>query len=515
MKKMHKCLMLLLFATHVIIASPLAQQSSSNETRTLIVFFDGLRPDYITAEAMPNLYAFKQKGSYGKQHHSVFPTVTRVNASSYSTGSYPGTHGLLGNSVYFPEVSKNSSLNTGEYEDLDKIVAATHGKLLTAVSLGEILQSVGKKMMVFSSGSTGQAMMQNHTVSGGAVINPTMILPASFKETVINDLGPAPAASKPNTARHKWVTDALIKYGLAADGPMVSAIWFSDPDGTAHSDGIGSPTAMASIRSVDEQFGRIVKEMEIRGLTPFFNIMISTDHGFVTHIGKEGLSDFLIKQGFKKDKQSDDVVLAGGAIYVKDHDKEVIQKIIRSLQGQEWTGAIFTKGNKPGDMKGSVEGTLSFASIHWDHPDRAADILVDVNWNDTKNSAGYEGASYSGGVAGHGSLSPYEVHIPLIVSGPGFKKGIELDAPTSNVDIVPTLLYLHHIPVPASMDGRVISELLVSPGKNKIEKVKKETITTIAKTEWGTYELQLERSVIGKYIYVDYSKVKRTTATAK
>jgi predicted AlkP superfamily pyrophosphatase or phosphodiesterase len=514
MKKLDKYIIVVII---VLLASRFSMhaQNATKETRTLIVFFDGLRPDYITAEAMPNLYAFKQQGSYGKQHHSVFPTVTRVNASSYSTGSYPGTHGLLGNSVYFPEVSKNSSFNTGEYEDLDKIVAATHGKLLTAVSLGEILQSVGKKMMVFSSGSTGQAMMQNHTVSGGAVINPTMILPASFKETVINDLGPAPAGSKPNTARHKWVTDALIKYGLAADGPMVSAIWFSDPDGTAHSDGIGSPTAMASIRSVDEQFGRILKEIAAKGLTPFFNIMISTDHGFVTHIGKEGLSDFLIKQGFKKDKQSDDVVLAGGAIYVKDHDKEIIQKIIRSLQGQEWAGAIFTKGNKPGDMKGWVEGTLSFASIHWDHPDRAADILVDVNWNDTKNAAGYEGASYSGGVAGHGSLSPYEVHIPLIVSGPGFKKGIELDAPTSNVDIVPTLLYLHHIPVPASMDGRVINELLVSPGKNKAEKMKKETITTIAKTEWGTYELQLERSVIGKYIYVDYSKVKRTTATAK
>src|SRR6185503_1533124 len=80
--------------------------------RTLIVFFDGLRPDYITPQGMPNVYAFSKTGCYGKQHHSVFPTVTRVNASSYSTGSYPGTHGLMGNTVYFPQVDSRKGLNT-------------------------------------------------------------------------------------------------------------------------------------------------------------------------------------------------------------------------------------------------------------------------------------------------------------------------------------------------------------------------------------------------------------------
>jgi arylsulfatase A-like enzyme len=254
--------------------------------------------------------------------------------------------------------------------------------------------------------------------------------------------------------------------------------------------------------------------LSVKGLTDRFNILISTDHGFVTHIGKQGLTDFLIKQGLKKDKQSDDVVLAGGAIYVKGHDKIIIKKIISALQAQEWTGAIFTKGKSKKDMKGWVDGTLSFASIHWDH-ERSADILVDVNWSDAKNAAGYEGTSYSGGVAGHGSLSPYEVHIPLIVSGPGFKKGVELDLPTSNVDIVPTILHLQNIPIPASMDGRVLYELLANQPDQKLVKTKKETIRTNIKTDWGTYELLLERSVTGKYSYVNFSKVTRTFNNAK
>src|SRR6185436_17118888 len=147
-----------------------AQKETQKDIRTLVVFFDGLRPDYITEQNMPNLYAFSKLGCYGKQHHSVFPTVTRVNGSSFSSGSYPGTHGLMGNTVYFPIVEKKKILSTSSYNDLNMIMQATQGHLLTAITLGEVLQKAGARMMVFSSGSTGQALMQNHTISGGALV---------------------------------------------------------------------------------------------------------------------------------------------------------------------------------------------------------------------------------------------------------------------------------------------------------------------------------------------------------
>lgn len=493
-----------------LIATPSANaQKSKEELRTLIVFFDGLRPDYITPEAMPNLYAFSKRGVYGKQHHSVFPTVTRVNSSSYSTGSYPATHGIMGNTVYFPQIDKKKGLNTGEAAELNKISAATNGHLLTTVSLGELLQKSGKKMMVFSSGSSGQALLQNHTVSGGAVINTSLILPETLRPELEKEFGPIPKNSKPNTAQHKWITDALLKYGITMDGPLVSAIWFSDPDGTAHSDGIGVPSSMASIKSVDEQFGRIIADLEKKQLTNNFNILISTDHGFVTHIGKEGVADFLIKQGLKKDKESEDVVVAENAIYVKDHDKILMQKIVSTLQAQEWVGGIFTKAIQAGDTKGIIPGTVSFDAIHWNHAERAADILVDYNWNDDKNKMGYAGTGYSRGVAGHGGFSKYEVHIALLASGPSFKKSFESELPTSNVDIVPTVLHLHNMPVPAAMDGRVMKELLVEKNSDNKTKVTRETISTSAKFEGGTYTLEVQRTFLGKYKYVDFSKARR------
>ncbi len=491
----------------LLISAPYAVKAQgAAELRTLIVFFDGLRPDYITAENMPNLFAFKNKAAYGRQHHSVFPTVTRVNASSYSTGSYPGTHGLMGNSVYFPQVNKTKALNTGNASEVDEIAKATGNKVLTAASLAELVQQAGSSMMVFSSGTTGQALMQNHKISGGAVVNPEMIRPESFKALVLSEIGTVQSLAN----KHVWVANALMKYGLRLDGPKVSAIWFGDPDGTAHRDGIGTITAMAAIKTVDEQFGRILADIDSKGLSNNFNILISSDHGFVTDIGKEGVGEFLISQGLKKDQASDDVVLAGGAIYVKDHNRELIKKIVLALQQQDWVGGIFTPAAKAGDAKGWVPGTLSFDAIHWSHAERSSDILVDMNWNDNKNDKGYAGSSFARGVAGHGGFSPYEVHIPLILYGPGFRKGYESDLPTSNVDLVPTILHLHKIAIPAQMDGRVMYELLTekSPASAPV-KSRVQLVETSTKTPRGKYTLILERSVLGKYIYLNSAKVLR------
>src|SRR5690349_3397047 len=71
----------------------------------LVIVVDGLRPDYVTPKVMPRLFRLGRRGIVFTAHHSVFPTVTRVNASSFVTGAYPEAHGLLGNTIYVPSAS--------------------------------------------------------------------------------------------------------------------------------------------------------------------------------------------------------------------------------------------------------------------------------------------------------------------------------------------------------------------------------------------------------------------------
>ena len=142
--------------------SALETARSAEPNRHLILVLDGLRPDYVTPEVMPNLNDLGRSGVVFTSHHSVYPTVTRVNSSSMSTGAYPERHGILGNSVFFPRVDARRFLDTGQRSNLEKIQADQDGVLLTATTLGEVLQANGRTMLALGAGTTGSTFLLNH-----------------------------------------------------------------------------------------------------------------------------------------------------------------------------------------------------------------------------------------------------------------------------------------------------------------------------------------------------------------
>src|SRR5262249_31026051 len=155
-----------------------------------LIVADAVRPACVAASVMPNLTALGKRGVVFNRHHSVYPTVTRVNASSISTGTYPEIHGLLGNTVFFPRVDPAKFLDTSDRGNLLRVIDS-EGRLLTAPTLGELLQAAGRRMLVVSSGSTGSAFLNNHTVAGGAILHYRFALPSELAEDM-KMLGPAP-----------------------------------------------------------------------------------------------------------------------------------------------------------------------------------------------------------------------------------------------------------------------------------------------------------------------------------
>lgn len=490
--------------------SPISPSRAADKTpaSSLVIVLDGLRPDYVTHEVMPNLYALGQRGVVCEDHHSIFPTVTRVNASSIATGSYPATHGLLGNSVYFPEVNPKAGLNTADAKNLDKIEEGTDGKLLTAPSLGEILQHAGKKLLAVSSGSSGSALLLNHKITGGGVINVELIRPASMRDHALQILGPVPPEAEPNDARNRWAVDAYLKIGLDEIKPDVTIMWLSDPDETAHKNGVGAPKTVEALKLVDAQVGRILATLDAKGMKDKVNVFVTSDHGFATFSGSGDLAKLLIDNKLKESADSTDVVVVHGAVYVKDHDGEKIRKIAELALKQEWVGAVFAESPRPGHPEGFVPGTLSFNSISWAH-DRRADLLVSPQWTDAANQYGYKGTTAFAGVAGHGSSSPYEVHATLIAAGPGVKQRLRSAVPTSNADLAPTLLHLAGIEPPKTMNGRAITEILKGGPDPATVKVARRTYTSEGKGDLAGLKLELSESGVGHATYMNYTKLTR------
>src|SRR4029453_9207928 len=101
----------------------------------------------------PTLARLRTEGVAFTNSHSVFPTVTRVNAATLATGSQPGTSGIVGNQMYVPAVDPTRAFGTDDYRSLRALDAATGGRVVLVPTLAERLQERGLRLAAGGSAS--------------------------------------------------------------------------------------------------------------------------------------------------------------------------------------------------------------------------------------------------------------------------------------------------------------------------------------------------------------------------
>jgi arylsulfatase A-like enzyme len=326
----------------------------------------------------------------------------------------------------------------------------------------------------------------------------------------MRSIGPATADAGSPAALDRAAVDAFLKVGIPRVNPSVTVIWLGALDSTAHANGIGAPATIEILQQVDREIGRVQQGLSAAGLLDRYNVWVTSDHGFSTHTGGVDLDPILKPFAGTLPDQSPRIVSGGGAIYVRDGDQAAIAQIAGLLQKTPGVGAIFTRSAQPGILDGSVPGTLSFDAARWTH-ERAAQILFSPDWTDAPNAYGMRGTVASGGVAGHGSSSIWDIHNTLIAAGPNLRQGVTLDVPSANVDFAPTFLKLLEIPIPASMQGRSLEEALAGGTTSGSPAVR--TIEHTAVTPDRSYSVTATFSIVsagGKdYRYLDGTKVVR------
>jgi len=157
------------------------------------------------------------------------------------------------------------------------------------------------------------------------------------------------------------------------------------------------------------------------------------------------------------------IVVAANAgsdyLFVRDRDPKTVEAAIASLQSHAQFGAIFVS-----DRYGAIPGTLPMSLIRTEHSGdgRAPDIIVSFDYDENVSVAGKAGVSYASSInrrGDHGSFSPIDTHISLMVSGPDFKAGLRDTLPSANVDIAPTIAHIFGFGMPDAQ-GRVLEEAL-------------------------------------------------------
>src|SRR5882672_3877005 len=104
-------------------SAPAAEKGKAEHV--VVVVWDGMRPDFITAQYTPTLFKLAKDGVFFKNHHPVYVSSTEVNGTAIATGCYPDRTGIIANSEYDPELGWVSPHGT---ESLD---AMRRGDLLT------------------------------------------------------------------------------------------------------------------------------------------------------------------------------------------------------------------------------------------------------------------------------------------------------------------------------------------------------------------------------------------------
>lgn len=441
---------------------------ASSDQRVLIMGADGLRPDMLDPETMPNLFKLIRYGVRFHDHHASYPSHTRVQATTFVTGTHPGQHGIVANTMLIPGATEDHIVNTGDYQHLDSMAQNDPtGKAQYVPTLSDILRASGARVAVTGNGSTGSNVLWTFN-DRSRLINTNSAYGIADLYDLREKLGPVPEAAIPQIERNQYIARAVTHSFLDDPSLRVITAWFAEPDTTFHYRGLGSPESTTALQSVDACLGVILAAMDERGVRDQFDIFFLSDHGHSTVRAHKSLREFL-QEAKGEIGTLPALSTASDYIYAEpgttEPSAEELLPLVKWLQAQSWVDIV--AGGR--DDLAMLPDVLSLTELWGGHTNPRRPLLaVSPSWNDTPNEYGVPGTVAALTTQGalkssHGSLSPYDMHATFIASGPSFKEGIDTTLPTGGTDIMPTVLTLLGMDIPDTVSGRVLSEALANP----------------------------------------------------
>jgi len=505
----------LITAALVLLLLPHGGQSAAagKARHVVVVVWDGMRPDFISSQHTPALHGLALRGTYFQNHHAVYVSTTVVNGTALNTGAHPERSGIFSNRSYRPEIDPFKTVPAEGLETVRHGDAVTRGHYLGAPTLAEIIQGAGFPTAVCGTKSvallfdrseerTSEAAKQSVNFFKGRVLPSSamaQLVKANNGETFPRTV------TYPNVEQDRWTTKALTDGVWRGGVPKFSLLWLSDPDFTQHDRGPGSKEAIDALENSDRNLASVLRELEKLNLLDQTDVFVVSDHGFSGVEKRADLITALRKGGFnavkefKRAQAGETLVVGlGGSVvlYVSDHNDTTTRKLAEFFQASDFAGVIFCRI--------PVKGTFPLSQVHI--PTNGPDLLVSMRWSAGTNEFGTPGLIIEGSeedVKGsHGALSPFELHNTLVAAGPDFRPAFNDELPTGNIDLAPTILWILGITPPQPMDGRVLTEALISASESA-QKAERRTIEASRVDSLIRWRQYLKFSTIGNAIYFD------------
>lgn len=300
-------------------------QRAAQPHNVILFVADGLRSEIVTPETAPALAQVRDQGVDFANSHSVYPTVTTVNASALATGHLPGDTGDFGNVLYVgapfgmpvnapvAPVEDDDAIGLmnqrfgGDYLGETSLLEAARARGWSTAAIGKL----GPTAVQDAADRNGEGVVVDDATGwrqtpGGGLPLPAWMAAAMAKAGVdpqARDRGLngsagsdlMPGVRVPNSYQQGWFVDVATKVVLPhfkdAHRPFAMVFWSRDPDGTQHfegdslntlSPGINGPTSLAAVRNASDDLQRLRDALKRFGLENTTDIVVVADHGFST-----------------------------------------------------------------------------------------------------------------------------------------------------------------------------------------------------------------------------------------
>lgn len=398
--------------------------------RAVLVICDGHRADFVTPELTPNIWALAAQGRRFLAHRSVFPSVTRTSSASIATGCAPAKHGLHGNTMALDEGEGLVTRDVGHPDFRARMRRAT-GATLRVPTMAERVAKRGGQI-VFSNVSPGAAHFQDPDAFGRVYHRDHSYGPG---ETEVPD----PLRVSHDAEGDRAMTERFCREVLVAGGPALGVIWLCEPDHTMHASELGSPAHLAAVRAADDCVGRVAAEVDrLAAAGEDMLLIVGSDHGQETVGETIRLDAELVAAGLKASLDSTDVAVApqgfSGLVSIAAGLAGRADAIGTFLRARPWIGEVFDTADL---------GAVGLTAHH------GLALAFTLRSDDSRNGHGVPGRSHmvaassdgrtKSGLGSHGGLGRWEQNPFLVARGAGVASGGLVDAPTSIMDIAPTI----------------------------------------------------------------------------
>lgn len=336
----------------------------------ILVSIDGFRADYLHRENTPNLIGLAKAGVRAEYLQTVFPSNTFPSHYTIVTGLYPENHGIVGNTMYDPEVQQSFSLGNRE---------TMHDSVWWQ---GEPLWVTLQKQ-----GRTAAAYMWVGSEAKIAGHRPTWWMPYD--------------ASLPHEARIDSVMAALTR----TPRPALVTLYFSMVDSQGHRFGPESPEVKEAVRIVDYSIGTLMEKLKETSLYESVNLVIVGDHGMAATSNEavEDLVDYL-----ESPHQALHILTLGAVAMFNLKDPQSADSVLALLSPMQHVN-WYTKGTLP-------------ERLHYNDHVRIPDIvgISKPGWRVLIDHS--PNPDYTGGTHGYDPTHS-SMHTLFIAHGPAFRTG--------------------------------------------------------------------------------------------